>query len=320
MNSTYSYCLPTIGALLGLALQAGACDVCAIYTSNHAAGQASTGLYFGASEQFTSFGSLRLEGNEVANPTDQRLSSSITQAVIGYGLTERFSIQANLPYIDRNFRRPEGFQIDKGHESGIGDASVLGKFRIFEKDSGDLAISWSALGGLKLPTGSSKRIREELNEVEIPGAPESGIHGHDLALGSGSIDGVIGTDFHFRYQRFILTASVQYSIRTEGDYEYQYANDLSWDIAPGVYLLLDHDFSLALQAVVSGEKKDTDTFQGQTAGDTGISSIYLGPRLLGTWKDKLSAEFGVDLPIRIQNTALQSVPDFRLHAGVTWRF
>ena len=184
--STYSLSTPL--ALLALNLSTNACDICAIYTANQAEGVAQTGPYLGLSEQFTRFGTLQFEGDEVANPTDQRLDSSITQLVLGYGWTDRFSLQANLPFIDRQYRRPEGFLIDKGSESGLGDVSLIGRFQLLRKDSGELAFSWNAFGGLKLPTGSSKRLLEEFNEVEIPGAPESGIHGHDLALGSGSLE------------------------------------------------------------------------------------------------------------------------------------
>jgi hypothetical protein len=156
--------------------------------------------------------------------------------------------------------------------------------------------------------------------VEVEGAPESGIHGHDLALGSGSWDGVIGTSAYYRYQRAFATASVQYSLRTEGDYDYRYANSLSWEIGAGAYLLLEHQGTVALELVVSGDYKDTDTFHGEDAVDTGMNAVYIGPKIIGTWGDKLSADFGVELPVKLDNTSFQTVPDVRVHGGVTWRF
>jgi hypothetical protein len=42
------------------------------------------GWYGAVGEQFTRFGTLQLDGNEVANPTGQYLNSSITQIVAGY--------------------------------------------------------------------------------------------------------------------------------------------------------------------------------------------------------------------------------------------
>jgi len=159
-----------------------------------------------------------------------------------------------------------------------------------------------------------------LNEVEVPSAPESGIHGHDLTLGTGSFDGIVGTGIFTRWKKLFLTANAQYAIRTKGDFDYQFANDLTWSGGPGVYLALGHQYTLALQAVVSGEHKDTDTFQGASADDTGVTAVYLGPQLSLTWGSKLSAQVGADLPISIDNTALQTVPDYRVRAGLTWHF
>ena len=55
-----------------------------------------------------------------------------------------------------------------------------------------------------------------------------GIGGHDLALGSGSYDGIVGTGIYGRWKRGFVTASLQYAIRSEGDFQHQYANDLTW--------------------------------------------------------------------------------------------
>ena len=46
-----------------------------------------SGFYTAIAEQFTHFGSLQFDDREVANPTGQRLESSITQFVVGYGIT-----------------------------------------------------------------------------------------------------------------------------------------------------------------------------------------------------------------------------------------
>ena len=151
----------------------------------------------------------------MANPTGQHLDSSITQAVAGYSFTSRFALQINIPLIYRSFERPEGFAIDRGTESGLGDISLLGKFVVFHKENGgatalkfddpknphlearepDLTVSALLLGGVKFPTGGTSRLKEEFNEVEVPGAPESGIHGHDLTLGTGSYDGSSAGNF-----------------------------------------------------------------------------------------------------------------------------
>jgi hypothetical protein len=150
--------------------------------------------------------------------------------------------------------------------------------------------------------------------------PESGIHGHDLTLGSGSWDGIVGTSVFLRHHRFFFTGAVQYVIRSEGDYDYRFANDLIWNGGPGIYLALHERYTAALQLNCSGEHKRKDRFRGADAEDTGITAVYLGPEVRVTWRDRMSAEVGADFPVNIDNTALQIVPDYRLRASISVRF
>lgn len=298
-----------------------ACDLCSVYNAPMAHGVVEKGFHVGIAEQFTHFGSLQFEGHEVRNEAHQRLDSSVSQAVIGYHFTDRFGIQFSLPVIHRSFRRVEGGEIDRGTESGLGDAAFSGNFVVLRRDREEWSLVWSVLGGVKFPTGDTGRLREELNEEEpVPGEVESAVHGHDLTLGSGSYDGFVGTDFYTRWRRLFFTAGTQYAIRTCGDFGYRYANDLSWAAGPGAYLVFGEEFTLGLQAGVSGESKGRDRFRGESAEDTAITAVYVGPRLSLSWKGRLSAEAGVSLPVDIQNSALQSVPDYRVQAGLVWRF
>ena len=79
----------------------------------------------------------------------------------------------------------------------------------------DFTFSALFIGGVKFPTGDSSRIKEEFHETEIEGAPVSGIHGHDLTLGTGSYDGILGGQTSLRYQNFFFeqaTEEVQRSV------------------------------------------------------------------------------------------------------------
>jgi hypothetical protein len=343
-------------ALTAAAQRAHACDLCGCYTPQieampqtelSAFGQtpSTTGhgwqdrIYTAIAEQFTHFGTLQFEGDEVANPTGQYLDSSITQLVAGYSFNPRFALQINVPLIYRSFERPEGFAIDRGTESGLGDISLLGKFVVFhhemggssslkfddpksphfEKQDPDFTFSALLIGGVKFPTGGTSRIKEEFNEMEIPGAPESGIHGHDLTLGTGSYDAIIGGQTSLRYKSFFFQADSQFTVRGDGAHQYNFANDLSWSGGPGYYFVRNRHTIVGLQFACSGEHKDVDRFRGQPAEDTGITSVFLGPRVIVS-HGKLSAEFAAELPVSIDNTALQAVPDYRLRASFGVRF
>src|SRR5262245_56082281 len=84
---------------LGLALAARlvhppaarACDICSVYTATEQR-ESRTGFRVGIATQFTSFGTLRDGGQEVANPDGQYLDSSVTQNFFGYQVTPRVGV------------------------------------------------------------------------------------------------------------------------------------------------------------------------------------------------------------------------------------
>ena len=324
-----------------------ACDLCGCYTpqlntmpemESRFSEWWTKGWYAAVGEQFTRFATLQLDGQEVPNPTGQYLNSSITQLVAGYDINSRFAVQINVPLIYRDFKRPEGFEIQQGTVSGLGDISFVLKTVLFHYESpgersfdvqgknpvafvheGDFAASAVLLTGIKFPTGDSSRLEEEFHEVEVPGAPESGIHGHDLTLGTGSYDGIFGEQMAVRYKNMFLETNVQFTARTEGSRDYRFADDLMWSGGPGYYLVRNPKTVLGLQFVASGEYKGRDRFRGQPADDTGISSVFLGPRVVAS-RGRWSAEAAVELPIFIHNTSLQAVPDYRLRGAIAFQF
>ena len=324
-----------------------ACDLCGCYTPQLEAMPdmdhvSSTlwyaGIYGAIGEQFTRFATLQLDGNEVRNPTGQYLNSSITQTVAGYGITKRFALQISIPFVYRDFKRPEGLVIDRGTVSGLGDGSLLlrsvafqyasprrrtfdldAKDQVAIEEASDFTASVVVLTGVKFPTGATNRLKEEFHEIDIPNAPESGIHGHDLTLGTGSYDGILGEQSSLRYDNFFFETNLQFTLRGDGAHQYHFANDLAWSAGPGFYFVRRPDLVAGVQLVTSGEHKDVDRFRGKAAFDTGITSVFLGPRFVVS-RGRFSAEIGAELPVLIENTALQAVPDYRLRGGISFHF
>ena len=358
MRKFFIVCLSFVS--IGTGSVARACDLCGCYipqleTVPRTSVDAVSGLptagasvsgrswaagFFGAvGEQYTYFGTVQENGGKVPNPTGQYLDSSITQLVAGYTINGRLAVQLNMPFIYREFSRPEGFEIDHGTESGIGDISLLAKFLALHFERGgepatvtgdvkspqmlvrdpDFTFSAVLVAGMKFPSGNTDRIKEEFDEEEIPGAPESGIHGHDLTLGTGGFDGILGGQSALRYKNWFFQTDLQFSLRGDGPYQYDFANDLSWDAGPGYYLVRRSDVIVGVQFVVSGEYKDLDWFQGEPASDTGITAVYVGPRAVASF-GRVSAEVEVDLPVLLDNTAFQAVPDYRIRGGLAIHF
>jgi hypothetical protein len=218
-----------------------------------------------------------------------------------------------------NVFRTEGAYRDLGTCSASPDGKGGKLFAMGAPSDPQFTTSLNLIAGLKFPTGSTRRLKEEFNESEVEGAPLSGIHGHDLSLGTGSWDGVFGLESFTRWKNVFFEAGMQYIVRGQGAHSYRYANEISWNGGPGVYLHRNEGRSIALQAAVSGHSKGKDTFQGESAEDTGITSLYIGPRVMAAFGN-LSADFGWEWPVLLRNTSLQSVPDYRFRASVTYHF
>ncbi len=122
-----------------------------------------------------------------------------------------------------------------------------------------------------------------------------------------------------RYRNFFFEQNIQFTLRGDGLHQYHFANDLSWNGGPGYYFVRNPHATVGLQAIISGEHKDVDRFRGKPAEDTGITSVFAGPRVVVSL-GKISAEIGVELPISIDNTALQVVPNYRISAAIAIRF
>ncbi len=342
-----------LSAVLGALAPAHGCDLCAIYTTTEMR-QDQTGPRVGVAEQFTYFGTLKQSGETVPNPDGERLSSSVTQFVFGYNFHPRMGLQLNLPVIARDFRRVVSDGIETGDTSGLGDMALLFVAKPVSYVDLQRVAHIIAFAGVKLPTGSTAFLAEEApaapcipfpdptacdrhphlqRQLPLPpelhphhgSGPPSGIHGHDITLGSGSVDGIIGTELFGSWDRLFATASVQYLMRSTGAYDYTFANDLLFAVGPGYYVLTGDalwgaPYGLRVQALLNGETKGVDSVDGQRVGDTGFTGLYLGPVLGFDWGEHLGSEFSAELPVLQNTSGLQIVPDYRLRAALTWRF
>lgn len=324
-----------------------ACDLCAIYTSIDAQKPKEGSVRLGISEQFTEYGKVQKDGEKVNNEMHQRLVSSITQLNISYDVSNAFGLHFTLPYINRRFSRIiDGDSFEKGTEAGIGDIIILSRYNALQHEDSDFIATLQLVAGVKLPTGDTDLLKEESHtdeimdhEEEMPIIDEdlddhmhdvheghdhesiaSAIHNHDLSLGSGSVDFPLGFNFLVEKGRIFTKGAVMYTIRTEGDHDYRYADDLMWDFGPGYLVHLDHDSSVAARVVLSGEHKANDKGKREIHGDTSLTSLFVGPEMIVRVSDTLSADLGIDFPVNIDNSGTQAVANYRLRAGVVYRF
>ncbi|HSP06755.1 MAG TPA: hypothetical protein VLR94_06230, partial [Acidobacteriota bacterium] len=228
------------------------------------------GFQLGFSEQYSSLSDLYLDGTKVPNALNQYMDSSNSQVLVNYRFNPKYSLQLNMPLIHRSFQRVEGDALQTGSVAGIGDMLLVGTYVPFQRKNPSSQFRWKMIGGLKFPTGSADRISEELTEMDSSSSESvpSAVHGHDLALGSGSWDGLIGAEVSGGAGRWYYLAHLQYAIRTRGSFDYKYANDLLWYGGPGYYLAAGHNYTFGLQGQFGGEQKGADELGSQKTDDT----------------------------------------------------
>ena len=150
-----------------------------------------------------------------AHNTDYNLNSSIG---VAYGITHELTISAELPYVHRDDLREgvDGAVESLGSVSGIGDLSLLAKYRVTHGEGSGFAV----IGGLKLPTGSTTQRGADGERLETEHQP-----------GSGSWDPVFGASAATKLGTLRLTASALFQLSTRGAQDTRLGNRLQGGIA-----------------------------------------------------------------------------------------
>jgi hypothetical protein len=268
-------------------------------------------------ETFSQAQTLQRSSEKRSNPRGQYLDTSITTPSIQWNATEEFSVSFQAPMIYRAFRRPAHERTDEGNFSGMGDGLFICRYEPLVCDEDGVALRGGVSAGVKLPTGSSHRLQEELRSHHHDDEEfDSAIHGHDLALGSGSFDAVLGLDFSATSEIFYGRAGIVYFARTQGDFGYQFGDTLIVAGGPGAFLYRQKDCTVGLEGIITYDLQQSDTFRDRTEMDTGASSIFAGPSVVVVLGDGVEADLGADFPVDVANRGLQIIADYRIHGGV----
>lgn len=330
-----------------------ACDLCALYTSMQVDSPSAGAIRLSASEQYTEYDKLQYQGHYAENPADQYLKSSVTQVSGQYDMTEQTALQFVAPIISRSYRRVENDEPTAGDVSGFGDMSLLLHYNPIRYSDGKWTARLRFFGGIKAPTGDAHLLGEEADPDHAHGGGAEGdsheeggvhhhassapkhngedhsspepipnaIHGHDLALGSGSWDFPLGVGLTTQWDRLIASADAQYNINNIGAYHYRYANSLIWSTSVGRFVYLEDETQVTVRARLSGQWKGFDTGRGGVDyTDTAQNDMFLGPEVNATMASQWQAVLGLDIPVDIKNSDLQVVPTSRLRAALTYKF
>jgi hypothetical protein len=121
-----------------------------------------------------------------------------------FGITHRLTVSAELPYLRHDSIRvaEAGDGVERlGSVAGIGDLSLLAKYRLTPGEAGGLAI----IGGIKAPTGSTNKRDRFGDRLETEHQP-----------GTGSWDPIFGASAGAKAGQVNVAASAVYQLAGRG--------------------------------------------------------------------------------------------------------
>lgn len=206
-----------------------------------------------------------------------------------YGFTEKFAGIATIPYIYRKQHTNSGSSRITRKTSGLGDITLLGKYRIYTKDFPGATSRLAILGGLELPTGRS-------------GDSDSvGKFSRTFQAGSGSWDPILGVAYSNQNLDDEWDYNLTYHFNTEA-HNFEFGDVLKYTVAYQKRILpwdlpdegLYTQFNAVLE--LNGEWKQKNQDSSGSVADSGGNTVYLSPGLQIASK-RFVAETSFQIPV-----------------------
>ena len=263
-------------------------------------------LQVGVSYDYNNLNTLNEGVEELDDNSRLRVTHSIL-VNLGYNITSDLSVEALFSWVNQRRRILTNNTLNKS--SGIGDAIILARYRLLNKNNWAFSVG----GGLKLPTGDS----DKKNDLGV-------ILNADLQPGSNALDAVfltsISKQFNFRKS---LTFSSRLTYRKTGvnnEYQkvnkYKFGNETQFFLsAVDQFFLFNQIFNLSL--TLKYRYVLNDKINSKQIGNTGGEWIFLRPSLSVGILENVNLSSSIELPIYSKVEGVQLTPTYRFNIGVS---
>jgi len=226
-----------------------------------------------------------------AHNTDYNVNAAVGGA---YGITHHLTVSAELPYIRRDgLRAGEEGEFERlGNVSGIGDLSLLAKYRVPAGEGATFAL----ISGIKVPTGSTHRRSPAGERLETEHQP-----------GTGSWDPILGAAVGLKAGLVNLSLSSLYQWSGKGAQQTQLGDRWQGGIA------LSHRFGAAPQAHHDGPNHHHGDELDEHPEPATASTWDAFLELTGEWEGR--QRIAGDVEEASGGKALWVAPGARLMAG-----
>jgi hypothetical protein len=218
-----------------------------------------------------------------------------------FPVVKNFQVSALLPYHFHNRETASG----KQSISGVGDATVLGMYKIYQthKDSTVLVHTLQLGGGVKIPFGKFDQAN-------------NGSVNPSYQVGTGSWDFLLATEYVVKRKQFGLNTMLNYVIKTENEKQYRFGNQFNY--ATTFFYLYEKDkYSIAPQLGFAGEVYEDNYQLGQKVRNT-AGDIFMGKLGFEIGKDKFSLGANVMLPIQQNLTGGNVEANYRWSLNINY--
>ena len=266
--------------------------------------------------RFTYFQATKLYdgSSRVKDPIDRELRVYQTTLRATYGFHEDFTVAVTLPYVFKEMEARIGGERVTRRSDGLGDLTVMGKWRFFKRPELGGTTEMAAFLGAKLPTGADD---EHDGGARLP---------QPLQPGTGSVDGILGAALTRLWDggRWLINADIFYKFNSKAN-DYRFGNVLRFDIGghfrvyPDRYERYDQ---MTVNAVLelNGQYAEEDIFDGDHVKTTGGLKLFISPGIQAIVSENLLVEAGVQIPLYRNLNGPQLAEDFRATFGLRWRF
>lgn len=243
----------------------------------------------------------------------QTMRVRISPLAVVYGLRRRLSVVAIVPFVDKQLRRREPAGVTRvGAGIGIGDSTVLLRWRLLKRNRGRGSLEVGAEFGVKTPTGSHN-LRDR-DGTRLPRA---------LQRGSGSWDPTANLDMTFvpaaGRGRWVFGADIGGTLGTRAD-GFEAGDRIAYDAMVKVRLLPHHypghDTFVLLE--LNGRWRGDSRELGSASESTGGHVIYLSPGIQFLLRQNVVLEAGVQIPIVERIGGAQLPPGVNVLVGLRY--
>jgi hypothetical protein len=258
--------------------------------------------------RYLRLGTLYTNGSRAEN-VEHEVESHLTQQYsFIYAATSDLTLSLLVPIAERRSEMiEENGEAVTGHQFGLADMILLGRYKLLEDHTLETTTLLSASAGVKLPTGRT-------NGTDSRG---EALDAH-IQLGSGSTDFLLGVGANVARDRFALSANLLGAITGKGANNHTFGNNLNYDatLRYRVYPSEIDVQSLMVGLGVYGELRGQEREDGELVDDSGGNVIYVGPSAQYFASSRLSFEAGFHYPVVHALNGTQLGEDYRFVGGV----